>query len=84
MCFGGPEYSPPARVARETGAFLAVEKDDVKVLVKALESLRSPERWLELAQGVWSAANGIFSHERIHRMFRESILRTVKEFPTGD
>ncbi|HEX3855987.1 MAG TPA: hypothetical protein VHY30_01680, partial [Verrucomicrobiae bacterium] len=69
----GPEYCQPVRVARETGAGLAVEKDEVEAVVKALESLRSSERWSELAQGAWSAANGVFSHERIHEVFCESI-----------
>jgi hypothetical protein len=75
----GPEYCQPVRVARETGAGLAVETDEVEVVVKVLESLRSPERWLELAKGAWSAANGIFSHERIHDMFRESIFHALDD-----
>jgi len=73
----GPEYCQPVRVAKEAGAGLAVETDGVEAVVKALESLRSPKRWLELAQGAWSAANGIFSHERIHQVFRDSILKAV-------
>jgi Glycosyl transferase 4-like domain len=80
----GPEYCQPVRVARETGAGLAVETDEVKAVVKALESLRSPERWLELAQGAWSAANGIFSHGRIHQVFCESILRSVNKVSVGE
>lgn len=75
----GPEYCQPVRVAKEAGAGLAVETDDVEAVVKALESLRSPKRWLELARGAWSAANGIFSHERIHDVFRSSI-----RFALGD
>jgi glycosyltransferase involved in cell wall biosynthesis len=73
----GPGYCQPVSVARETAAGLPVDQDDVEAVVKALESLRSPERWLELARGAWSAANGIFSHERIHGVFRESILTAV-------
>jgi hypothetical protein len=69
----GPGYCQPVRVAGETGAGLPVEKDDVEIVVKALESLRNPDQWRTLAQGAWSAANGIFSHERIHRVFRDSI-----------
>jgi hypothetical protein len=69
----GPEYCQPVRVAKETGAGLAVETDEVEVVVRALESLRSQKRWLELAQGAWLAANGIFSHERIHEVFCSSI-----------
>jgi glycosyltransferase involved in cell wall biosynthesis len=81
----GPEYCQPVRVARETGAGLPVEKDDVEAVVKALESLRST-RWLELAQGAWSAANGIFSHERIHDVFCNSIRAAlgVSTPPTVD
>jgi hypothetical protein len=69
----GPEYCQPVRVARETGAGLAVDTNDVKSVVKALETMRSPELWLELAKGAWAAANGIFSHERIHDVFCNSI-----------
>jgi hypothetical protein len=74
----GPEYCQPVRVARETGAGLPVEQDEVEAVVKALESLRSQERWLKLANGAWSVANGIFSHERIHGVFRDSIFSTLK------
>jgi glycosyltransferase involved in cell wall biosynthesis len=73
----GPAYCQPVRVARETGAGLPVEQDEVEPVVKALESLRSPERWLELANGAWAAANGIFSHERIHDIFRDSIFSAL-------
>lgn len=73
----GPEYCQPARVAHETGAGLPVEQDNTEAVVKALESLRSPERWTELAQGAWSAANGIFCHERIHNVFLESITAAI-------
>ncbi len=80
----GPEYCQPVRVAKETGAGLAVETDEVGMVVQALETLRSPECWLERAQGAWSAANGIFSHERIHQVFRESIVQAVAESSKGD
>jgi len=79
----GPEYCQPVLVARETGAGLAVEKDDVKTVMKTLESLRHPDRWRRLAQGAWSAANGIFSHEGIHQVFRDSILEVVRVVPAS-
>jgi glycosyltransferase involved in cell wall biosynthesis len=69
----GPEYCQPVRVARASEAGLTVERDCVDDVVTALESLRRRERWTELARGAWSAANGIFDHERIHQIFRESI-----------
>jgi len=80
----GPEYCQPVRVALETGAGLAVETDQVEAVVKALETLRSPDHWLELAKGAWAAANGIFNHDRIQQLFRESILRAIKGLETGD
>ena len=75
----GPAYCQPASVAKETGAGLPVEKDDVGAVVKALESLRSANRSLGLAQGAWSAANGIFSHERIHTVFKNSIEKALAQ-----
>jgi len=83
VVFWGPGYSAPASVGRKTGDYLVVGKNDAEAVVGALETLRLPERWLELAQGAWSAANGIFSHERIHQVFREAILTTVKESGQG-
>lgn len=73
----GPSYCQPVLVASETGAGLPVEQDDVGAVVKALESMRSDERWQKLANGAWSAANGIFSHERIHGIFRDSIFSAL-------
>ena len=69
----GPEYCQPVRVAGETGAGLAVEKDDTAAVIQALATLRSPERWQASARGAWAAANGIFSHQRIHNVFCNSI-----------
>lgn len=69
----GPAYCQPVQVGRETGAGLPVETNEVTDVIKALELLRSPKNWLKAAEGAWAAANGIFSHERIHNLFRDSI-----------
>jgi glycosyltransferase involved in cell wall biosynthesis len=75
----GPEYCQPVRVARETGAGLSVETNDVQAVVTALESLRSPERWLKLAKGAWSAANGVFSHRKIQDVLCSSIHAAIAD-----
>lgn len=74
----GPEYCQPVHIARKTGAGLPVETDEVESVINALENLRSPHRWSELAHGAWAAANGIFSHELIHQTFRQAILGAVR------
>ncbi len=73
----GPSYCQPVRVARETGAGMPVDNEEVAVVIKALESLRFLDHWEKYARGAWSAANGIFSHERIHEVFAKSILDAV-------
>jgi glycosyltransferase involved in cell wall biosynthesis len=80
----GPGYCQPVRVAGETGAGLPVEKDDVETVVKALECLCNPDQWRTLAQGAWSAANGIFSHERIHNAFRDSIYAALGDATSAE
>jgi hypothetical protein len=76
----GPEYCQPVRVARETGAGLPVDRDDVESVVQAVESLRLAKHWSKYAHGAWSAANGIFDHERVHGVFCEATLAALGSF----
>jgi hypothetical protein len=69
----GPDYCQPIKVAAEMGAGVTVTKDSEGDVVKVLESLRQPARWLQLAKGAWQAATGIFDHYSIHSVFKNSI-----------
>jgi hypothetical protein len=69
----GPEYCQPVRVARETGAGMSVETDEVAAVVGALQALRNPELWQKQAWGAWSAAQGIFDHGEIHKTLVNAI-----------
>jgi hypothetical protein len=69
----GPEYCQPVRVARETGAGMSVETDEVAAVVGALQALRNPEPWQKQARGAWSAAQGIFDHGEIHKTLVNAI-----------
>ena len=65
------------RVARETGAGLAVGTEQVESKVAALEFLLMPERSLAAARGAWSAVMGIFIHSRFRYVFYPNISQAI-------
>ena len=79
----GPPYCQPVLTANAKGAGLAVESDNPADVLLALEQLRMPDRWRELAEGAWRAATGIFDHDRIHAVFVDSLQHLLRKRPTG-
>ena len=69
----GPDYCQPVQVAKTEVSAVTVTTPEAIAVVEALDQLRQPDRWLELAQGAWKAANSSFDHYHIHQIFRKSI-----------
>lgn len=69
----GPDYCQPVMVAQSEAAGLPVLSPNAAEVVAVLDSLQDPVTWTTFAQGAWKAANGIFDHDRIHGILRDSI-----------
>jgi glycosyltransferase involved in cell wall biosynthesis len=75
----GPSYCQPVLVAKNTGAGLAVESPDPAAVVSALEQLMKESEYQRFTAGATRAAGTFFSPDRIHEIFKASILRTLQE-----
>jgi Glycosyl transferases group 1 len=75
----GPPYSQPVLVAKRTQAGLPVESSDPAAVTAALEQLTSASEYERLSAGAVRAAKTFFSPDRIHGVFKTSILRTLKQ-----
>lgn len=74
----GPEYCEPVRVAKSTGAGLAVTEEDPSFVIAALDRLRSDGVYQGRSEGAWNAATTIFDPESIHNVFRVGIQRALE------
>jgi glycosyltransferase involved in cell wall biosynthesis len=74
----GPSYCQPVLLAKKTMAGLAVESPDPAAVVSALEQLMSDSEYQRYAVGAIQAAETFFSPDRIHEVFRTSVLRTLE------
>jgi glycosyltransferase involved in cell wall biosynthesis len=75
----GPSYCQPVALAKKTMAGLAVESPDPAAVVSALEQLMSEWEYSRYSAGAIRAAETFFSPDRIHEIFRTSVLRTLEE-----
>jgi glycosyltransferase involved in cell wall biosynthesis len=75
----GPSYCQPVLVAKKTMAGLAVESPDPAAVVSALEQLMSDSEYRRYATGAIRAAETFFSPDRIHEVFKMSLVRTLEE-----
>jgi glycosyltransferase involved in cell wall biosynthesis len=74
----GPPYCQPVLVAKKTLAGLPVESPDPAAVVSALEQLMSESEYKRFTAGAIRAAGTFFSPDRIHEVFKTSILRTIQ------
>ncbi len=74
----GPSYCQPVIVAKKTAAGLPVESPDPAAVVSALEQLMSESEYKRFTAGAIRAAGTFFSPDRIHEVFKTSILRTIQ------
>ncbi len=74
----GPDYCQPVRVARETGAGLAVTGQDPAEVLAALGHLREASVYQTYADNAWRAATTIFDPAAMQKIFREGIARATK------
>lgn len=74
----GPEYCQPVQVANAEGSALTVTTPDPAAVIEALNSLRQPKYWSELAQSAWKAATISFDYHQIHKIFRDSIYSLLQ------
>lgn len=75
----GPSYCQPVIVAKKTAAGLPVESPDPAAVVSALEQLMSESEYKSFTAGAIRAAETFFSPDRIHEVFKTSILRTIEK-----
>ncbi|MDX2110992.1 MAG: hypothetical protein SFY80_12195 [Verrucomicrobiota bacterium] len=77
----GPEYCQPVKVAQREQAAEVITVDEPAAVVACLQQLGDATRWMDSARRSRNAAEGLFSHHRIHGCLVESItqLLTVKE-----
>ena len=75
----GPSYCQPVLVAKRTMAGLAVESPDPSAVVSALEHLMSDSEYSRYATGAIQAAETFFSPDRIHEVFKISLLRILEK-----
>lgn len=74
----GPSYCQPVLVAKKTAAGLAVESSDPAAVVSALEQLMAQSEYNRYAAGAIQAAETFFSPDRIHEIFKTSLLRVIE------
>jgi hypothetical protein len=75
----GPSYCQPVLVAKKTMAGRAVESPDPAAVVSALEQLMSDSEYSLYATGAIQAAETFFSPDRIHEVFKTSLLRILEK-----
>ena len=75
----GPSYCQPVIVAKKTLAGLPVESPDPAAVVSALEQLMSDSEYSLYATGAIQAAETFFSPDRIHDVFKTSLLRILEK-----
>lgn len=75
----GPSFCQPVVVAKREKCALPVDEPKPAALVHALESLHEEARYADLARGARQAAAGLFNPDKIHALFRDSILQLLTE-----
>lgn len=75
----GPSYCQPVLVAKRTMAGLPIESPDPAAVVSALEQLMSDSEYNRYATGATQAAETFFSPDRIHEVFKKSLLRIIEK-----
>lgn len=73
----GPDFCQPVRVARATGAGLAVTSDCPADVLASLNQLLDSVAYQNYANNAWRAATTIFDPASIQQIFREGVTRAA-------